>query len=54
MERVSLRPQLLQLPEKPSQSWRGRALRLRHAPAARAVSGVAPLLRVPGRSTDLG
>eukprot|EP00073_Rattus_norvegicus_P018749 XP_003751775.2 PREDICTED: inter-alpha-trypsin inhibitor heavy chain H5 isoform X1 [Rattus norvegicus] len=49
MERFSLQPQLFQLSENPSRSQRGRALRLRHAPAARAVPGVAPLLRVPGR-----
>lgn len=54
MERVSLQPQFLQLPEKPSLSQRGRALWLRHAPAARAVPGVAPLLKVPGRGPELG
>lgn len=54
MQRVSLQPRLLQLPEKPSLSQRGRALWLRHAPAARAVLGVAPLLRVPGRGKELG
>lgn len=54
MERVSLQQQPLQLPEKPSLSQRGRALRLRHASAARAVPGAAPLLRVSGRVTELG
>lgn len=54
MERFSLQSQLFQLSENPSRSQRGRALWLRHAPAARAVPGVAPLLRVPGRGTDLG